>query len=46
MPIDDITYVPNKALIPDETRAVAVESVVNAIAKPYSVTQSKYKEAP
>ena len=45
-PIDDITYVPNKALIPDETRVVAIESVVNAIAKPYAVTKSKYKEAP
>ncbi len=44
--IEDITYVPNKALIPDEKRAVAIESVVNAIAKPYAVTKSKYKEAP
>ena len=44
--IEDITYVPNKVLVPDEKKAVAVESVVNAIAKPEKVTQSKLKEAP
>ncbi len=32
--------------VPDEKKAVAVESVVNAIAKPEKVTQSKLKEAP
>jgi hypothetical protein len=42
-PIDDITYVPNKTLIPDEKKAVAIEAVTNAVSKPEKITRSKYK---
>ncbi len=38
--ITTVTYKPST--VTDEEKAIAVESVVNAIAKPYEVTQSQY----
>jgi len=39
--IEDVTYVPNTSIIPENAKAVAIESVVNAMKKPYAVTNSK-----
>lgn len=42
-PVEDIDYVPSPSIIIPDKRDVAVESAINAIAKPYTVTQSAYK---
>lgn len=43
LPIDNVTYTPTgEYAISESDRIVAIESVKNAIADPYSVTQSKY----
>lgn len=44
--IDDVTYVPNSAEIPEEYLPVIKEAVNNAVTTPYSVTESSYKTKP
>ena len=46
LPIDDLTYVPNRAQIPDEYLPIIKEAVQAAVAQPFAISISSYVERP